>query len=513
MATELGPTPVKKPASGGTELHHAPKGVGEDNVIASQGKWASWLLAPTIVALSIVIVYPIISAIVMSFQADAGLDPATGLFTEGGPAGFSNYINWLAQQCAAPDGGTVSCPPGTLGSQFWSATATTFFFTVVTVALETVLGFWMAMIMAREFRGRSLVRAAVLVPWAIPTAVTAKLWFFIFAFEGIANKLFNTTILWTGSEWPAKWAVVIADVWKTTPFMALLILAGLQMIPAEVYEAAKVDGATAWQRFRLITLPLVKPALMVAILFRTLDALRMFDLPYILTGGGNNRRLGAAGPAGQRPEGSPEPGKVGPRAHVHQCLGDPALVPGPGLLDGGDGVPRGRLHLRHLDPADPHHAGQLQDGVRHLLRQPLRPGTAEQLVHRHRRHPGVPGDRRVCRLRTGPLELQVQVPCAGLHPGRFHVPRRRPHHPAVPALHEHRLDGHLPGPDHPEHLVRAAADGLHHDVLLPGDAVGARGIGPGGRLHAGTGLPEGHHAAGRPGHLHDRHPGLHLLVE
>jgi len=182
----------------------------------------------------------------------------------------------------------VACPPGTLGSQFWSATATTFFFTIVTVTLETVLGFWMAIIMARTFKGRSMVRAAVLVPWAIPTAVTAKLWLFIFAFEGIANKLFNTSILWTGSEWPAKWAVIIADVWKTTPFMALLILAGLQMIPAEVYEAAKVDGASAWQRFLMITLPLVKPALMVAILFRTLDALRMFDLPYILTGGANN---------------------------------------------------------------------------------------------------------------------------------------------------------------------------------------------------------------------------------
>lgn len=288
MATEVGSTPVKAPASGGTPVHHGPKGVGEDNKILSQGKWASWLLAPTIIALAVVIVYPIISAIVMSFQKDAGLDPATGLFTAGGPAGVQNYVNWIAQQCATPDGGSVACPPGTLGSQFWSATATTFFFTVVTVAFETVLGFWMAMIMARTFRGRSMVRAAVLVPWAIPTAVTAKLWFFIFAFEGIANKLFNTTILWTGSEWPAKWAVVIADVWKTTPFMALLILAGLQMIPAEVYEAAKVDGASAWQRFRLITLPLVKPALMVAILFRTLDALRMFDLPYILTGGANN---------------------------------------------------------------------------------------------------------------------------------------------------------------------------------------------------------------------------------
>jgi multiple sugar transport system permease protein len=255
MATEVGPTPVKAPASGGAPIHHGPKGVGEDNKILSQGKWASWLLAPTIIALAVVIVYPIISAIVMSFQKDAGLDPATGLFTAGGPAGVQNYVNWIAQQCSAPAGGTVACPPGTLGAQFWSATATTFFFTVVTVAFETVLGFWMAMIMARAFKGRSLVRAAVLVPWAIPTAVTAKLWFFIFAFEGIANKLFNTSILWTGSEWPAKWAVVIADVWKTTPFMALLILAGLQMIPAEVYEAAKVDGATAWQRFRLITQP------------------------------------------------------------------------------------------------------------------------------------------------------------------------------------------------------------------------------------------------------------------
>jgi multiple sugar transport system permease protein len=115
-----------------------------------------------------------------------------------------------------------------------------------------------------------------------PTAVTAKLWFFIFAFEGIANKLFGTTILWTGSQTPARSAIIIADVWKTTPFMALLILAGLQIVPGDVYEAAKVDGVTAWQRFIHITLPLVRPALMVAILFRTLDALRMFDLPYII---------------------------------------------------------------------------------------------------------------------------------------------------------------------------------------------------------------------------------------
>ncbi|MBW4093937.1 MAG: sugar ABC transporter permease [Acidobacteria bacterium] len=261
----------------------ADKEVGQDRKAKSQGRWAFWLIAPTLALLAVVIVYPIVNAVIMSFQKDQGLDPVSKVFVKGGPAGFSNFIHWLAQQC-----GSGPCAPGTLGSQFWSATGTTFFFAVVTVILETILGFWMAIIMARTFRGRSALRAAVLVPWAIPTAVTAKLWFFIFAFEGIANKLFGSAILWTGSEWPARWAIIIADVWKTTPFMALLILAGLQIIPAEVYEAAKVDGASAWQRFTQITLPLVKPALLVAVLFRVLDALRMYDLPAIMTGGANN---------------------------------------------------------------------------------------------------------------------------------------------------------------------------------------------------------------------------------
>ncbi|MFC5929084.1 carbohydrate ABC transporter permease [Cryobacterium melibiosiphilum] len=245
------------------------------------------LIAPAIIILGIVIVYPVINAIIMSFQADAGLDPETGLFTEGGFAGFSNYTGWLLQQCGGPNGTTVACSPGTLGAQFWEAFGTTFYFTIVTVALETVIGFWMALIMSRAFRGRSLLRASVLVPWAIPTAVTAKLWFFIFAFQGVINAVFNTDVLWTGSEGPARWAIIIADVWKTTPFMALLILAGLQIIPGDVYEAAKMDGASTWQRFRHITLPLVRPALMVAILFRVLDALRMYDLPQIMTGGAN----------------------------------------------------------------------------------------------------------------------------------------------------------------------------------------------------------------------------------
>lgn len=285
MSTEPQPGAATKTEEPRSAQGH--KKAGRVRKATGQGRWAWMLVAPSLILLAIVIVYPVISAVLLSFQKDSGLDPATGLFVAGGSAGFANYAHWILQQCTSPGGGTVSCPPGTLGAQFWSAMGTTFYFTVVTVLLETVIGFGMAVIMARTFRGRSLLRAAVLVPWAIPTAVTAKLWFFIFAFQGIANKMFGTTILWTGSETPARWAIIIADVWKTTPFMALLILAGLQIIPGDVYEAAKVDGVTAWQRFVHITLPLVKPALMVAILFRTLDALRMFDLPYIMTQGAN----------------------------------------------------------------------------------------------------------------------------------------------------------------------------------------------------------------------------------
>lgn len=252
----------------------------------NQNGLATFLLAPTIILLILIIGAPIVSAIVMSLQKDAGLQGA--FFVQGGFAGITNYTSWILQQCPSATGGYQACAPGQLGNQFWSAMGNTFFFTIVTVFFETIIGFWMAVIMARTFRGRALVRAAVLVPWAIPTAVTAKLFVFMFDYNGIINRILGTNILWTGSEWSAKWSIIISDTWKTTPFMALLILAGLQIIPAEVYEAAKVDGANAWQRFRQITLPLVKPALMVAILFRTLDALRMYDLPAIMTGGANN---------------------------------------------------------------------------------------------------------------------------------------------------------------------------------------------------------------------------------
>ncbi|WP_243064391.1 carbohydrate ABC transporter permease [Humibacter sp. RRB41] len=250
-----------------------------------QVRTALWLILPTMALLAVVIGYPIVSAVVMSFQKDAGLDPATGMFVQGGFAGFQNYTHWLFQQCTSASG-TVACPPGSLGAQFWNAVGVTFLFTVVTVVLETVFGFWMAIIMNRAFKGRGIVRAAILVPWAIPTAVTAKLWYFIFATTGIANAILHVNVLWVSGEWSSRWAIIIADTWKTTPFMALLILAGLQLIPDEVNEAAKMDGASTVQRFWRVTIPLVKPALMVAVLFRVLDALRIYDLPAILTSGG-----------------------------------------------------------------------------------------------------------------------------------------------------------------------------------------------------------------------------------
>jgi multiple sugar transport system permease protein len=147
----------------------------------------------------------------------------------------------------------------------------------------------MALIMNRNFRGRGILRAAILVPWAIPTAVTAKLWYFIFATQGIVNTILGAQIIWGSDLWASRFAIVIADTWKTTPFMALLILAGLQLIPEDTYEAARMDGASTVQTFFRITIPLLKPALVVAVLFRTLDALRMYDLPQILTNGGGGR--------------------------------------------------------------------------------------------------------------------------------------------------------------------------------------------------------------------------------
>jgi ABC-type sugar transport system permease subunit len=267
---------------------NSPKPKKRTSIHAGEGRLAFILVAPTVALLGIVVGYPIIKAIYQSFLSDPGLDKTTGFFNQGGQwVGLMNYKHWLFQRCPLPGGKTGACPPGNLGHEFYSSVGVTVGFTIVTVVIETCIGMVFALMMNRAFRGRSLIRAAILIPWAIPTAVTAKLWSVVFDPQGILNKILGTNYQWTSSIWPARTAIVIADVWKTTPFIALLILAGLQGISADLYEAAKIDGATGWQRFTKITLPLVKPALGVAVIFRALDVLRMYDLPKILTGGAN----------------------------------------------------------------------------------------------------------------------------------------------------------------------------------------------------------------------------------
>ena len=179
-----------------------------------------------------------------------------------------------------------------LGDQrFREALVHTLVFTVASVTLELTLGCVLALAMNRTFRGRGLVRAAILVPWAIPTVVAALIWRFMFDGDsGIVNAALASLgvdpPVWFVDRLAAWVPVVLGDVWKETPFVALLLLAGLQGIDASLYEAARIDGASAWRQFRHITLPLLKPALLVALIFRTRDAFRVFDLVYVMTGGG-----------------------------------------------------------------------------------------------------------------------------------------------------------------------------------------------------------------------------------
>jgi len=236
------------------------------------GRLAGILLSPTFVVLGLVIVYPLLAALWRSMFVSGGVDPETGFVREGSEfVGLKNY---------------TSIFKGETGSIFWNSFGNTTFFTVTSVIIEVILGVAMALVMHHAFRGRGLVRASILVPWAIPTAVSALLWRWIFQADGIANQLIGQQVLWTTEGFQAKLAVIIADTWKTAPFIGLLVLAGLQLIPKDMYEAARVDGASAFMQFWRITLPLVRPVLLVAVLFRILDVLRMFDLPFVLIGQG-----------------------------------------------------------------------------------------------------------------------------------------------------------------------------------------------------------------------------------
>ena len=164
-------------------------------------------------------------------------------------------------------------------------------FTVVSVSLETVLGLAIALIIHSNFRGRGLVRTAILIPWAIPTVVSAKMWqwmlndvYGVINVLGVKLGLLSQKVAFLARPELLLPSIIAVDVWKTTPFMALLLLAGLQMIPEELYEAASIDGASRWQQFWSITLPLLTPALVVALIFRTLDALRVFDVVFVMSG-------------------------------------------------------------------------------------------------------------------------------------------------------------------------------------------------------------------------------------
>ncbi len=246
-----------------------------------QGKLAWILLAPTLIVIIVVAGIPVVMSIRESFfQTNSGVDPNTGLIAAGEQfVGLQNFTNvFTGQDLVQGNWGQM----GRFWNAFWNTTA----ITIVCVIAETIIGVAMALIMAKAFRGKGLVRAGILVPWAIPTIVSALMWKLIFDEAGVMNRILGTQILWLADNTPAFWAVFIADVWKTAPFIGLLTLAGLQTIPAEVYEAAKVDGATTWQQFTRITLPMVKPTLIVAVLFRTLDTMRMFDLPYGMIGPG-----------------------------------------------------------------------------------------------------------------------------------------------------------------------------------------------------------------------------------
>ncbi|MEX2447554.1 MAG: sugar ABC transporter permease [Solirubrobacterales bacterium] len=226
----------------------------------------AWLLcAPAVVAMLAVTAYPILYAFVLSLQQIDLRFP-----DEGGFVGLDNYVSVLSSQL------------------WWTDLFNTVFLTLVSVSIELVLGMAIALVMHRAIFGRGGIRTAVLIPYGIITVVAAFAWQFAFAPEsGFVNNLplIAEDMDWFGDRFSAFAVIVMAEVWKTTPFMALLLLAGLVTIDGQLYEAARVDGASAWQRFTRITLPLMKPAILVALLFRTLDAFRVFDTIFIMTAG------------------------------------------------------------------------------------------------------------------------------------------------------------------------------------------------------------------------------------
>jgi trehalose/maltose transport system permease protein len=246
--------------------------IKEIDLYARQKRLAWFLIMPSVIIVLLIIAYPTIQVLVYSllkYKLDGVTPPSF--------VGFDNYAFVLSD----PD--------------WWSAVSNTLIFTVVSVVLESILGLAIAMVANSKFKGRTLLRVAILVPWAIPTVVSAQVWrWMVNDIYGVVNivltdlHILPQKIAWLSTPATALPVIIAVDVWKATPFMALLLLAGLQLIPKDLYEAGSIDGANKIRQFWAITLPLVTPTLLVALIFRTLDALRVFDIFYVMVGGQGN---------------------------------------------------------------------------------------------------------------------------------------------------------------------------------------------------------------------------------
>jgi trehalose/maltose transport system permease protein len=246
--------------------------VKEIDLYARQKRLAWFLITPSVLVVLLIIAYPTIQVLVYSvlkYKLDGVTPPSF--------VGFDNF-------------GFVLSDP-----DWWNAVWVTLTFTVVSVGLESILGLAVALVANSKFKGRTLLRVAILIPWAIPTVVSSKIWaWMVNDIYGVVNvilaglHLIPQKIAWLATPATALPVIIAVDVWKATPFMALLLLAGLQLIPKDLYEAASIDGAAKIRQFFSITLPLVTPTLLVALIFRTLDALRVFDIFYVMVGGQGN---------------------------------------------------------------------------------------------------------------------------------------------------------------------------------------------------------------------------------
>jgi trehalose/maltose transport system permease protein len=244
----------------------------EIDLLERQRRLAWYLILPAVFVVFLVIGFPLFQVIYYSFlkyKLD-GVTPASFV-------GIDNYLFIFSD------------------SDFWHSVWVTLIFTFFSVTIEAVLGLTVALVANSKFKGRTILRVAVLIPWAIPTVVSSQIWKWMFNdIYGVANVILaNLHIIphklaWLATPETALPVIIAVDVWKTTPFMSLLLLAGLQLIPGDLYEAASIDGATGIRKFFSITLPLVTPTLLVALIFRTLDALRVFDIFYIMVGGQGN---------------------------------------------------------------------------------------------------------------------------------------------------------------------------------------------------------------------------------